>query len=359
MALFSCKDQPWLGKPITDIVFILLPPFASLIFIFLFPSLFQNNKKMSEHWWLFLILLVDVAHVYSTLYRTYFNRNMYRKQKTAMLAVPLIAFVGGLLLYSISFMAFWRVLAYLAVFHFVRQQYGFMRLYSRKESNSLWMKRVDTITIYYATLYPLIYWHCAGPRNFNWFVEGDFVLFSAPFFLLLATVIYLCICAVYLFKEVYLYAITRTLNIPRIAVILGTLLSWYFGIVYFNGDMAYTVLNVVSHGIPYMALIWIAGRKQDSMQQKEQKRKSLLYGSYGLLLFLGLIFLLAYVEEGLWDAAVWKEHKNLFPVFRFASIAWDSAALTIIVPLLALPQITHYILDGFIWKVRSNDQSIG
>ena len=30
-------------------------------------------------------------------------------------------------------------------------------------------------------------------------------------------------------------------------------------------------------------------------------------------------------------------------------------ALSFIVPLLALPQITHYILDGFIWKIKKEE----
>jgi hypothetical protein len=27
---------------------------------------------------------------------------------------------------------------------------------------------------------------------------------------------------------------------------------------------------------------------------------------------------------------------------------------TFVVPLLALPQLTHYVLDGFIWRRKSN-----
>lgn len=65
---------------------------------------------------------------------------------------------------------------------------------------------------------------------------------------------------------------------------------------------------------------------------------------------LGLIFLLAYVEEGIWDLTVWKEHKNIFSLFHQFSFHTDRAVLSIVVPLPALPQITHYIIDGFIWK---------
>jgi hypothetical protein len=34
------------------------------------------------------------------------------------------------------------------------------------------------------------------------------------------------------------------------------------------------------------------------------------------------------------------------------SFPLSDTALGIIVPLLALPQITHYIIDGFIWKIK-------
>jgi hypothetical protein len=47
---------------------------------------------------------------------------------------------------------------------------------------------------------------------------------------------------------------TSYFNIPKNLIIIGTLSSWFFGIVYFNNDLVFTLLNVVSHGIPYMAL---------------------------------------------------------------------------------------------------------
>lgn len=346
------KNQPWLGKPVTDVVFILLPPFISLLVIFLFPQCFRNNKNMPDSWWVLLILLVDVAHVYSTLYRTYFNRELYQKKRPMMIAIPVFAFVAAVLLYSVSFVIFWRVLAYLAVFHFVRQQYGFMRLYSRRESAPLWMKRIDTCTIYYATLYPLIYWHLSGPRNFNWFIEGDFLTASSSVLLVIATVLYLAVLGVYIGKEAYVWIKIRSVNLPKVAVVVGTLVSWYFGIVYFNGDMAFTILNVVSHGIPYMALIWIFGKKQISAPHNTERKWSVFVSRYGLWVFLSVIFLLAYIEEGLWDSALWREHRNVFSVFYSREIKWDSTLLNFLVPLLALPQITHYIIDGFIWKIK-------
>jgi hypothetical protein len=136
-------------------------------------------------------------------------------------------------------------------------------------------------------------------------------------------------------------------------VIAGTTASWYIGIVYLNGDMAFTLLNVVSHGIPYMALIWIYGKKSISTTAKQHSQLlQWIFSRYGLLLFLSIIFLLAYLEEGLWDITLWKEHTTVFGIFNWGNIKLSEALLTLVVPLLALPQITHYIIDGFIWKVK-------
>lgn len=349
------QQQPWIGKPVTDIVFILLPPFLCLLVIALFPGLFQNSKGLSDAGWVILVLLIDVAHVYSTLYRTYFDPAAYRRQRTILLVIPFIGFITGVILYSVSSLLFWRILAYVAVFHFIRQQYGFMRVYSRREKQSRLFRLIDTITIYTATLYPVLYWHFEGPRNFNWFIENDFFYIPATGILSVLTVLYILIIAVYAGKEVYSVIKTRVFNWPKFLVISGTLVSWYFGIVYFNGDLAFTLLNVVSHGIPYMALIWLYGKKNYSRPGQGSRFLRLVFSRFGIALFLGLLFLLAFVEEGFWDLGVWQEHDRIFNPGNAIAISVPDKLLSFLVPLLALPQVTHYILDGFIWRIRNDE----
>ena len=346
------QQQPWIGKPLTDIIFILLPPFLCLLIIALFPSLFEDAKGIPDAGWIILILLIDVAHVYSTLYRTYFDPVALQKQKTVLLTIPLVGFILGVLLYSISPLLFWRLLAYVAVFHFIRQQYGFMRLYSRKEKQTRLSSALDTWAIYYATLYPLLYWHLEGPRNFNWFIDDDFVYLRSALLLNVFTVLYFILLSAWLIKEIILSIQTKQLNIPKTLIVTGTALSWYGGIIYFNGDLAFTLLNVVSHGIPYMALIWIYGKKNYGNTKSRFLR--IVFSKYGLLIFLASLFLFAFIEEGLWDIAVWKEHGQLLGTAPISTLSFNKNLLAFIVPLLALPQITHYILDGFIWRIRKD-----
>lgn len=343
------QKQPWIGKSYLDILFILSPPFLCLLAIVCFPGIFQNNKNMPDAWWVLLILLVDVAHVYSTLYRTYFNSKAYKKFRTLLITIPALAFIGGALVYTLNDQWFWRTLAYLAVYHFIRQQYGFMKLYSRHENPPDREKYLDKFIIYYATIFPLLHWHIGPKRNFNWFVDNDFYFFSISGILEFATVIYWVSIAIYLLKEILHLFKKQRINIPKFIVITGTLISWYFGIIYFNGDLAFTLLNVISHGIPYMALIWISGNNEFE-KQKTDKLVQFFFGKYGIVFFLGLIFLLAYLEEGFWDMTVWKEHKNIFGIFHQIPFQVDQTLLAVIIPLLTLPQITHYIVDGFIWK---------
>ncbi|HWK05827.1 MAG TPA: hypothetical protein VNS58_19435 [Puia sp.] len=374
--------QPWIGRPWIEIAFILLPPFLSLAFIAAFPALFREDDSIPDAGWVILILLIDVAHVYSTLYRTYLDPQLRHTFRRPLLFIPLIGFIAGVLLYWQGALLFWRLLAYLAVFHFIRQQYGFLRIYSRQEKNPAWVRWTDTFTIYYATIYPLLYWHLGEPRNFNWFVDDDFFRFRSGGLLDIATLLYYGMLGLYVVREGWSAYRNRAINIPRVAILTGTIVSWYFGIVWFNGDMAFTLLNVVSHGIPYMALIWLYGERQWGGSRLEagvtggDKAGALrnagatgevmagggtqglflrkVFSRYGIVLFLGIIFLLAYLEEGLWDMTVWKEHVSLFSAFHLVGRRLHGNWLVVVVPLLALPQVTHYIIDGFIWRRKSS-----
>lgn len=347
------QAQPWIIEPLKDILYILSPPFLSLILVLIIPSVFQQTEEMPELFWLVLVVFIDVAHVYSTLYRTYFQRKNFTHSYPLLILVPLICYVLGVILYAMDGLLFWRILAYVAVFHFIRQQYGLMRLYLRMDKPSKFSSITDSIAIYTATLYPLLYWHFSGNRNFNWFLENDFIPLENTTIIPIFQFIYFLIILLYIIKELYFFVSSKKINIPKNLLIIGTFLSWYFGIVYFNGDMAFTTLNVISHGIPYIALIWFFEKKKASVSIENSFWKTFFSGSLGFIFFLISIIIFAYFEEGLWDALVWQEHGSLFKPFHFIPQVNHSPILTLLIPLLALPQATHYVLDGFIWRKNS------
>jgi len=361
METLKTISQPWIKNKLTDSIFILSPPFVALLIVALFPTQFKNSGVMPIAYWVILIVMIDVAHVYSTLYRTYFKSSAIKQQQHVLIAVPVLCYISGVILYIFGGVFFWRALAYLAVFHFIRQQYGFMRLYSRNERFGRLFRTIDIFTIYAATLYPILYWHFIGKRNFNWFVDGDFLLFRSDTVLLITKALYLTLIGIYIIKETWVICWLKVFNLPKNLVILGTLSSWYLGIIYYNGDMAFTTLNVVSHGIPYMALIWVVEQRNFNNQiAKPPGILKLTFSKYyGWIIFAGVLILLAYVEEGLWDGLIWKEHGSVFRVFSALPIINSDLILALLVPFLALPQSTHYVLDGFIWRRNKKSAEAG
>lgn len=332
----------WLVSPGKETVLILLPLFLPVLLVFVFQNYFDTHTEVTMLWWLVLILMVDVSHVYSTLFRFYWEPATFQKYKSLLILIPVCCFVVGVALHLISSFLFWRVLAYAALFHFVRQQYGFLRLYSRTENTSKIIRWIDGLAIYNATLYPVIYWHLHLTDSLSWFVPHDFISVQLPQADTLLFALYGLLFLIYLIKEIYLSVVSSAVNIPKNGIVIGTYVSWYAGIVFFHGDLAFTLMNVVSHGIPYMGLIWLYG---------EKKRSSHFYfGLKGVALFILILFFLSYFEESLWDVLVWKDHLALFPFFTFSNPLTNSWALSLVVPLLVLPQVTHYVLDGFIWR---------
>lgn len=352
--------QSWIYSPSVDGVFILAPALLISVFIFCFQDLIVTVEVLPIWTWAVLIIGVDVAHVYSTLFRTYLDKEEFRARKTLYTVTPFLCWVVGALLYSVDALVFWRAITYFAVFHFVRQQYGFMMIYARHEKQkSAYFKKIDHYAIYAATLYPLIYWHTHLPRQFDWFIIGDFIAIDSAAIHVIGLLIYAAIITAYIGKESWQFFESRSINIPKNLLLLGTMISWWTGIIYFNNDSAFTAVNVISHGIPYIALIWIYGNHHGKISPDKRLFGNLTFQQFFsvalLPLFIGCLVLFAYLEEGLWDGFIWTEHKSLFQFFQVLPTITDKATQAWLVPLLALPQTTHYALDAFIWRLSAKD----
>ena len=347
------QTQPWIFSPRLDGAFILAPALLVTASVLIFQQHVLAVNTMPPWLWGVLIIGVDVAHVYATLFRTYADPVEWQERQALYLTVPLLCWAGGVLLYSMEALWFWRALAYLAAFHFVRQQYGLMMIYARHDLAPAWARQLDQSVIYAVTLYPLLYWHTHLPRAFEWFVAGDFVALAAWLHPMGLTA-YLLLLLAYAGKEVWFYRQTQRFNLPKNLLLMGTAISWLTGIVLFDNDLAFTALNVIAHGVPYMALIWVFCRNRSQQSGKPPLPWPQLFTRRMWPPFVVSLLLLAYFEEGLWDGLVWREHGSLFGWFHFMPRLTEPATLAWLVPLLALPQLTHYVLDAFIWRLQGD-----
>lgn len=304
--------------------------------------------------WIATVVFVDVAHVWATAYRVYLDPDEVRRRPALYLGIPVAAYAVGVVLYSVgSAGLFWRVLAYVAVLHFVRQQYGWVALYRRRLGvRSRLDRALDDAAVYSATLYPLLYWHSHLPREFEWFIAGDFIpgLPQGTADALLP--VHLAITAAYVLRQFQLRATGRPVSAGKDLVMASTWLSWYVGIVVLNSDYAFTVTNVLVHGIPYLAFVWVWGRARFADAPGPLGR---VFRPHAWPLYLAPLLLVAWLEEWGWDRLVWHERGGLFPG---PALLPGPEALALFVPLLALPQATHYVLDAWIWRVRPENPDL-
>eukprot|EP00913_Durusdinium_trenchii_P028399 g26627.t1 len=322
---------PWLFSPALDLAAFLGSAAIALGALAVGYRLDWLHGDTPGWTWITAILLVDVAHVYATAFRVYFNRAEFLRRRWLYVVTPLLTFLIGAALYSEGEVLFWRVLAYLAVFHFVRQQYGWVAMYRAKGGESPGPgKWIDTAAIYLATVYPLIYWHSHLPRNFWWFLKGDFA--ELPEFV--ATIVAPCYWAAmvaYAGRSLYRGWMLGRWNPGKDIVVATTAVCWHVGIITFNSDYAFTVTNVIIHGVPYIVLIyWFHIRRGSEGESKPGKINR-------VFLFLATLWLFAYIEELFWH----RGNGNLESQTRewlFGS-GWNLDAYAgVLIPLLAVPQ---------------------
>ncbi len=337
-------ERIWLFSRSIDLSVFLGSAVVSLLLLAVGWRLGILNDESPDWTWISAVLLIDVAHVWSTSFRVYFDTQEFKRRFWLYVLVPVFGYAVGVALYSEGELAFWRALAIVAVFHFVRQQYGWVALYRRKlNETESWTWWIDASAVYLATIYPLAYWMTSLPRNFEWFIQNDF--FELPVFV--ETVlfpIYVISLTAYFGKSIYLYLAKGFLNIGKDIVVATTAICWYVGIVYFNSDYAFTVTNVIIHGVPYFALIYVYA-------QFRRESTGPVYRTFtqNWIIFLASLWALAYIEELLWHRGVWHDKQSIFG----GEWQWGNAKM-FLVPLLAIPQITHYVLDGFIWRRKNN-----
>lgn len=327
----------WLFSRNRDLGLVFLPVWLLLAFAFFLP----DNILYAEVplWlWVVAILMLDVGHVWSTLFRVYLHKDVRSAYGSSLILLPLSVFIGAFLIFSCSIHLFWSMMAYLAVFHFIKQQAGFLMLYKRRNGD-LNFDKLDKIVLYGTTLIPMIIWHFSSKRNFEWFVEGDFFTVNLESYYVhqILTVILLISLLYWVYKR------WSSVSLPVALWIFTTALNWYLPIAYFNSDIVFSVTNVVAHGIPYFLLV--------TLYQNKKVNKG-FYKTLILVVSVSVFF--ATMEELGWDLFVNKE--KFFPNMG-ANFSSD-ILVTIVVAILTVPQVTHYVLDGWVWKRSEKNEDL-
>ena len=335
----------WLRSRRHDLGLLVLPAWGAVAVAVALPP-----GAMLPPWaWLVLVLGIDVAHVYASLWRTYAVPGEVARRPGLYLGMPLAAWLALVTLAAVAPGSFWTVLAYVAVFHFVRQQWGVAALYRLREGlpGRSTGARIERAAHYAVTVWPVLWWHAHLPRPFTWFTDDDFVPGLPPAVVWALLPVALLAVGLHVGQRVR----SRRLRPGRDLWLLTSALVWGVGIWGVAGDAAFTLPNVVHHGVAYLALVWWTARRSPV----PSPLRAVPHPGRALLVFLLPLLALALLEEWAWDRFLWFDHPELFG-------AWGAdlgpSATAVALGTLSLPQVVHYLLDGYIWRMDGSNPGL-
>src|SRR3989440_3312390 len=102
-------------------------------------------------------ILIDAPHVFGTFSRTYFDASEWKTRKRLMLGSLLFFLVGPTMVLLGAGFTFFFIAALWAYYHLVKQHYGFMVLYKKKNHDLAPADNaLDRLFILFALAYPFV-----------------------------------------------------------------------------------------------------------------------------------------------------------------------------------------------------------
>jgi hypothetical protein len=294
----------------------------------------------------FWAILIDAPHVFGTFSRTYFDRTE-RHNRARLLWGSLLFFAIGPVLVLAGFgFVFLFVAALWAYYHLVKQHYGFMVLYKKKNGDLTRVDNVlDRVFLLFAFNYPFVEFIARDPdamARVPALLRGGVNGFAK--LLCVGTIISFVL---WLGRQIQRAIVGEPLNVPKYLLLAAAIpMHW----IVLLTAMPYKPIAIVAiltiyHNFQYHRLIWFHNQKYANAREKYGaaeliSRRMLFYITFGIL--FGIIYqgprqILGYL--GLRNAA------QPLTIQLGISFLWGYAFI-------------HYYLDSKIWRVR-RDPSVG
>src|SRR3954468_643504 len=127
----SAISLRWIISARDDVIWFIGSVVSSYALLVLYVSGILPLVPMVAAW----AILIDAPHVFATFSRTYFDRAERRARKRLLLGSLVFFVVGPLMVLAGAGLVFFFLAALWAYYHLVKQHYGFMVLYKKKNND--------------------------------------------------------------------------------------------------------------------------------------------------------------------------------------------------------------------------------
>lgn len=310
-------------------------------------------------------VLIDAPHVFGTLSRTYFDRSEWKTRKRLLLGSLLFFIVGpALVLLGFGF-SFFFVAALWAYYHLVKQHYGFMVLYKKKNNDLAPVDNaLDRLLLMFAFNYPFVAFIANDPSAMARVPPILRSGVNAVATLLLAGTIVIGVA--WVVRQIQRAWLQQPLNLPKYLLLAAAIpMHWIALLTPMPAKpIALVAILTIYHNLQYHRLIWFHNQKYSGTGVPPvghaQDAHATLRNQYGpaALISRRLIY---YIAFGILFGIIYQGPRQYLGYLNLHT--GDSpAALTLPIQLsiafLWGYAFIHYYLDSKIWRVR-RDPSVG
>jgi uncharacterized membrane protein len=314
-------------------------------------------------------ILIDAPHVFGTFSRTYFDRAERRNRARLLWGSLLFFVVGPLMVFAGLGLVFFFFAALWAYYHLVKQHYGFMVLYKKKNNDLAPVDNaLDRLLLLFAFNYPFVAFIARDPEAMTRVPASLRFGVNGLATILLAGTIVLFVA--WLLRQGQRLLTGEALDVPKYLLLAAAIpMHWIVLLTPMpSKPIAIVAILTIYHNLQYHRLIWFHNQKytrtspavtgtagvppaevRDPRQQFGAaaliSRRLLYYIAFGIL--FGIIYqgprqILGYInlKNGSGSGS-----EQSFAVQLGISFLWGYAFI-------------HYYLDSKIWRVR-RDPSVG
>ncbi len=299
-------------------------------------------------------ILIDAPHVFGTFSRTYFDASEWKTRKRLMIGSLLFFVVGpAMVLLGIGF-TFFFIAALWAYYHLVKQHYGFMVLYKKKNNDLAPVDNaLDRLLLMFAFNYPFIAFIANDPSAM---ARVPTILRSGvnglAILLLIGTIV---LGVAWLGRQIQRAALRQSLNGPKYLLLAAAIPMHWIALLtpMPNKPIALVAILTIYHNLQYQRLIWFHN-------QKYTGSAGVPPATYGPAAFISRR-LIYYIAFGIIFGIIYQGPRQYLGYLNLRT--GDSpAALSLPIQLgiafLWGYAFIHYYLDSKIWRVR-RDPSVG
>jgi len=359
----------WIISARDDLIWLIGSVASSYLLLILYVKGIVPLVPMVAIWAIF----IDAPHVFGTFSRTYFDRTERRSRRRLLRGSLFFFTIGPLMVLAGAGVIFFFLAALWAYYHLVKQHYGFMVLYKKKNSDLAPVDNaLDRLLLLFAFNYPFVAFIARDPEAIARVPAILQSVVNSLATILLGGTILLAIA--WLGRQVQRAVTGEPLDVPKY-LLLGAAIPMHWIVLLTpmpHKPIAIVAILTIYHNLQYHRLIWFHNQKytaegsrargiSPTIREGVLRTNSELREKYGaaelisrrLLYYIGFGIIFGLIYQGPRQILGYISLKNGDGVAGAQSLATQLG-----ISFLWGYAFIHYYLDSKIWRVR-RDPAVG